>query len=119
GRAALALAAGDQSLQLSWESVPDKAPASPTQSAKGDTLAAFRTLPPDTLIAFGGNDAPGLLAGVDDALNKFAADQLGDSGPTLQVHFTKWLAGEFAGGFGRGTLKLRAQDSQGADGCPA
>ncbi|MGH7861802.1 MAG: DUF3352 domain-containing protein, partial [Candidatus Dormibacteraceae bacterium] len=102
--AAVSVAARRDGFDLDGESAPDQARVSATRPPDGDTTAAFRALPANTVAAIGGSNAPWLLQGTDETLTSLVeqsapAGQSRASGGGL--HYTRWLGGEFALGLGR------------------
>jgi len=110
-RAGMSLAAASDGVDLRWESIPDQPLHSSTSVPRGSALTAFDRLPSDTLLAMGGDSLPSMLAGLDTAMNASLTASMGSSAPKITFQFDRWMGGEFAAGFTKGTLRL---DSRGA-----
>lgn len=115
GRAAIALSAANDAMRLSWESIPD-APSQPAiASTPGDTRAAFRRLPSDTLAAVAVPDTGALLTTLSDTITGLLSSVpglSGDLGLRIDTMFAHWLSGALVVGIGPGTLQPDPMDGQ-------
>jgi hypothetical protein len=115
--AGMSLAAANDGIDLRWESIPDQPLHSVASLPRGSAIAAFDRLPADTLFAMGGDSLPSVLAGLDTAMNASLTASLGANAPKITFQFDRWMGGEFAAGFTKGTLRLDARGSS-AQGSP-
>ncbi|MBI3965338.1 MAG: DUF3352 domain-containing protein [Chloroflexi bacterium] len=112
GRAAVAIAAGNESLNFHWESVPERGRGKPATSTPGDIRSAFKLLPPDALAVWSTHDASAYLAQLDEVLTR-TINTNAPPNNRLNLQFTQWLGGEAAVGVSKGTLRLNNNSTSG------
>ncbi|MBV9356282.1 MAG: DUF3352 domain-containing protein, partial [Chloroflexi bacterium] len=92
-------------VELRGEGMHAPVPGEPSEASEGDARAAFAHLPPDTLVAYGGTGATGLLGGLASALDGSATGAFvaPETGAVLDA-LVDQLGGSFAVGLSAGTL---------------